>query len=1380
MKVLEKRYDALSTESWMMVLMQVFKLFVIQKIDVDKFHSVPGVMDALKEIKEGIKDLPNAKEIWADLSKKGVALQSNVYSAQEMMLLKWVNIHYCALSQNYTKKLMDYSYLHDSLGLAAVVKAHTNVYPENLNTEPVDEGQMEQNATEFTNAIKELKLAFCPRADEIFSGKAHCLSLSLSYLFDVLPHYLPASTIEFTTTLHKPITKGITLSNPSRSEICYRAKYEGSNGFSLGQETFIIGPGQTSEFPVVFHARTLTPLTGKVMLMPSRPRIVSKATAREDDEEDRLQTARGSRMPQYSAPVVFNLVSDVTIGGPDITLNVETCIYNTEKLTVPVTNLLGVPANLMLTTRVQKIEDETGKVLVDKKRMMQDMIDFINEPTVSLDDSAPTTFDGFLKNHQQFIFSHDQISFERASSRVNMEIEFNPVSLGKYRCLILFKDDDVGEFVYEIIAKATLPPSVEVAQGKFKTECGKKCVAGIPIDAVNPNLIRTLAYSIEKINTANMNVSERKFKDMLAKRQRDLETLFKQGFSSKKFSVMCSAPQYFEVSNELVLNKGTTSEPITQRTQTDKQSANSLPVTFKPAKPGDYPCKFVLLSTYDVRAINIKGIGLAATKELSLTLETVSGKPIRQDIPVRNVSNDTWQYRVVVSGDICFSAPQRIAVKPQSTQMLPVTFSPTKIGTYSGEVTITNLNKEATVIYQLIGSAAEPPAEEKLSFQCQARERTRKTINVKPFLRNGVATVTCTVPIIKCPPTLEFNESDSPVPFDFQIFAPRSGMTAGTITFTDKQTENYIWYVIEVSVDSPKPEQTIEVSTLVRKCQTVTIPISNPKEYPAKFTVQITDDDLFGEKEFTVAPKSSINYELVVSPLKATKKMSAVYFYSDDDGEFWYCIKVEAEDAPECILAPLSAPIGSYASTHVLLENPSNKPVAFRVENDNEVTFQVMSKRVIKLGPMEKKRLEIKYIPTAVGVKETGLVAFKSPDVGEWLYRLNGTGKPPQSLSPTIVSAAINNANSAMILFTNPFPYPARFSVSMSCDDCDEGVFKFLGRKKIFTLSTYNEEFQIPFTFSPKQLGQYKGNIVIASMGPARGALPDLETLPSITWVYPIIGNSVRNSVTDVKQLKCRAHEVMDSKLYFTLVGETDAFKSTEYTIDLDLPNAYDFVRAALDVQATGVVRKENTTELEITVTFAPKRPLSQTVLLTVRNPLKQEWQFRLELSVEIGKIQNSIRIESLLNKTGTAKIEIPVAFRQPTPFHAYFAAGSASEFSVSPEHGVIEPTLLEVTEVPVEITFSPKMYGKILKGLLVIDTIDSQFLFEVSGKTPEYVPPVVDHPHETTPSRQATARTAKSSLVGPKKRNIIRDNIENCRIVKPRHTSSLKAKPFK
>jgi hypothetical protein len=436
---------------------------------------------------------------------------------------------------------------------------------------------------------------------------------------------------------------------------------------------------------------------------------------------------------------------------------------------------------------------------------------------------------------------------------------------------------------------------------------------------------------------------------------------------------------------------------------------------------------------------------------------------------------------------------------------------------------------------------------------------------------------------------------------------------------------------------------------------------------------------LFGEKEFVVAPNGSITYKVLVSPLRAMKKTSAVYFYSDDDGEFWYAIKIDVEDAPCNIIAPMTAPIGKNASTFIVLENPTTKSATFRVENDHPAVFQVVSRRVIQLAPMEKRRIEVQYIPTNVGVKETALVSFRSADTGDWQYRLTGIGKPPQPLSPTIISTSVDTPNSALVLFVNPFPYPARFSVSLSFEG-DEGIFKFLGRKKVFTLNQYNEEFQIPFTFTPTALGQFQAHLIVASLGPTRGALPDLESLPTVRWLYPIIGNSIASNVSETKVLKCRAHEPIQTKLTFTLVGETEVFQVSEYSWTVEIPPQFEFIRAALELQTSDLRRLENVTELDISVSFAPKRPLLGTVKLTIQNPLRQEWQFKLELNVELGRVHGSLLIESLLNKTGTGKIQLAVGFAAPTPFHAYFTRGSASEFSVTPEHGMIEPTLLAVT----------------------------------------------------------------------------------------------------
>jgi hypothetical protein len=96
---------------------------------------------------------------------------------------------------------------------------------------------------------------------------------------------------------------------------------------------------------------------------------------------------------------------------------------------------------------------------------------------------------------------------------------------------------------------------------------------------------------------------------------------------------------------------------------------------------------------------------------------------------------------------------------------------------------------------------------------------------IRTFTKGNPIDVTCTIPIVCCAREVAFVGGEMPKTFEYEIYAPRSGLSAGTLTFTDRATKNYIWYVIEVHVDFPKPEQTITVATIARKVTTVQIQI---------------------------------------------------------------------------------------------------------------------------------------------------------------------------------------------------------------------------------------------------------------------------------------------------------------------------------------------------------------------------------------------------------------------------------------------------------------------------------------------------------------------------------------------------------------------------
>lgn len=1349
LKIVENIYEKLSIESWITVILQTIKLFMIARVDPEKLHLVAGYSDTVKQVKQILSKQSNGNEIFKDINRSVKQIPTNTATLHELALLKWISMHYIKMGGDVKRKFTNFSVLTDSVAFAYLTASHSNLFKANLNDKPKDKQQMETNAINFIAGLKNLKLSFIPKSNEIVDGFPCVLCSLAEYFYETLPHYLPSTVIEFNTSLHQPITRTISLTNPSKSEIMYHATIVGDSGFVFQYESIIVEPTKTVDFPIVFMAKSVRSATARVILIPNKPRDVYPKAEGSSASSTARSIAAPKRTPIYSAPIVVDLVATVSITGPAMSFNYETTLYSPKLITLPIKNLLeSKSVNVLI--KLIKITDENGKPLKNNN-VVNDIVGFIQNPTEKIQkNELPPDNDlhHLIDYHTTFYSKVTNITF--AGENAELEIDFLPIELCTYRCLILFQNPAEGEFVYEIIAKSTLPIPIDVNNNKFKVESSKSVTVPIPIELTNSALFKQLAYGVLK----KTGLTDRRLTEMVTRKAHEFEADYRQKFTLSTFSVLTSATQYYEVPNEFVLQKA---------------GQNSLNVTFKPTKAGDYPSKIVLLSHYDVRNYQIKGIGLPETKELSIEFQTSLGRTVHQEIPIVNPSDDVWQIKITLHGDPSFTAPTRINVKPKSQNVVPVSYYPNKIGTFNAEMNVFNITKEATTIYTLSAIVDEPPAEEKLVFDCQARSRSTQSFKVRPFIRNTELEVTSTIPVIEYQPKLMITDSDSM--FTFDIYATRSGISAGTITFTDPQTKNYIWYIVELHIDTPPAEGTIDVNTTARKNINVPIPITNNNSFAINYQVSINDEDLHGPKEFIAPPNFTSHYNVLFEPVKAMKRISAVSFYSDEAGEFWYKLNINV-DAPESqMLAPLTAPIGKTSSVFVTLENQFSKMATFRCSNDNVNAFQIMSKESFQLPSLEKKKIEIRYLPTCVGNKETATISFHSAEAGDYEFFLTGTGKPPQPLSPTIITASPDNSNSTLVLFTNPFPYPARFSVSLTSES-DE-VFEFLLKKKVFILNNYDEEFQIPFTFSPTHIGQYKGHIVVSSLGQARAPLPDLESLPSIRWVYPIIGNSTLLGANEKVQLRTKSQNPIAQTVSFTLVGETETFEMNEYSFILNIPSAYEFIRSILELRVDSIERLQNTTKLIVKAKFSPQRPFTQTITLTIRNPLGQEWQFPIDLNVELGSPQTTIVLESIINKTSSSKIQIPALFRENTPFHAYFAAGSASEFSLSDSHGMVEPSTTDVAELPVEIIFGPKMYGKILKGLLVVDTLDSQFLFDVVGKTPDYVPPVAKKSSIDTSSIKRGSSELSEKKLGEspkkKKRNIIKDNIDGIKITKPK-----------
>ena len=271
LKVIETLYNNLSIESWMIVLMQCFKIYGINRINPEKFNNIPGVQNAIKLLRS---NKPNQEDLHDQINKK---LKESQFNNKEVCILKWLSIYSCIKSNDIKAIQSDFSCLKDGYAFCSSLSYHTKLFTSNISFLPTDKREKEQNAIEFTNCMKYLKLGFSPTAEEIFGGN-DCMNAMIGcYLMDIIPHFIPLQTIEFSGPLHKPISRVVSVTNPSKSEITYRAIFEGNPNYQLQQESIFVGPNQTVDFPVTFQARTIKTLTGRLTLIPSRPRYVTNS-----------------------------------------------------------------------------------------------------------------------------------------------------------------------------------------------------------------------------------------------------------------------------------------------------------------------------------------------------------------------------------------------------------------------------------------------------------------------------------------------------------------------------------------------------------------------------------------------------------------------------------------------------------------------------------------------------------------------------------------------------------------------------------------------------------------------------------------------------------------------------------------------------------------------------------------------------------------------------------------------------------------------------------------------------------------------------------------------------------------------------------------------
>jgi len=134
--------------------------------------------------------------------------------------------------------------------------------------------------------------------------------------------------------------------------------------------------------------------------------------------------------------------------------------------------------------------------------------------------------------------------------------------------------------------------------------------------------------------------------------------------------------------------------------------------------------------------------------------------------------------------------------------------------------------------------------------------------------------------------------------------------------------------------------------------------------------VNLCGDYLLGDDLFVIEAGESKTYQVIYSPLLPKTHSGSISFYNTQVrkskhqklrtrrvfdgplplslqvGEFWYKLKLSSIPADPVELEQLSAPVGSTASTHVMIENPLGIEAKFAVKNTNRRNFTVRPQQV--------------------------------------------------------------------------------------------------------------------------------------------------------------------------------------------------------------------------------------------------------------------------------------------------------------------------------------------------------------------------------------------------------------------------------------------------
>ncbi|XP_044297815.1 cilia- and flagella-associated protein 47 isoform X4 [Varanus komodoensis] len=1170
----ESLFEAMSKRSWTDVLLQIYKILVLQRVSVLEDYS-----------QTNSEDTEHIPRISVD------PLSSNIYSSCERILLVWMNRHFEKMRKIVwknckkgdippTRWIVNFDRdLLDGLVLAAQVAS------------------------------------YCPYlAADICDPNPIMMLMLCVYLYERLPQYMPKKSLEFTGPLHATVVRKMLLKNPSVRPLVYNATILGreSADFALPKgNTVTISPKSHVSVNVEFTSRFLYPAEAVLLL-------VSKA----------LSGVGGATM-------AFTLKTKISLVKPEGILKCKSPCYELKKLSLQVTSPFKIDGSFRVIlvestsciTEPEKLDHvsqiKQGKIKsfeTDILRNTHDVVDVCESYSQGDISSA-----GNEKSCLQEFFSPVNIIFLNGGSSTVLSLHYLPFNMGKRYCAVIFVNEQIGEFVYLVEGTCGLPlPSGLLPLDSPNVLCISSMLEGQngtqPVLCLKCCLTNTLE---EKLKLPLVNEAREKALAIAAQQQMSaLEYMRREAtgtlesssvrvaiaalgmskvekgvpphhpkFSEKyiEYSVEVSMPECFEVSPKISIPVLTSSRVNSLQSgkgdhwpaKKTEDNAVELPIIFKPQFPGRYPCQILLQSMHDIRLFQIECMVNTDTAEAELEFVTPAYHAVTQDIPITNLSQQDWKLIANLKG-CCFFGPPLLYVAPGETTPYTLMFKPTAECVTKGKLILQNEADGTDHVFLLKGIATKPLALDHIKIDCQVRQITQKVIMVPNFTKNELKyKVSSDLLIVSGDPTLTVEPGDTAA-YTLNISPWKRGEFKGVIVFVAEESEQQqqnnllektdgiqeyqklsaealqtvkaantvqrspcckVWFSLEIHSIPAPPEKTLDVECAALDTVTIEIPITNPTADTLPLDVMLIDAaTLSGATELVLEPKETLYYEVTYSPAVTGRMDGSVIFLSEKFGEFWYALKLNAQKPKPTRLPEVECELGKCVRQYIPLVNPTYEILELKCLNTNPTHFSmdIDLKTNLIVAPHSTTEVPVQFCPSALGrASHTARISFTCSQLEEWIFFLSGIGLIPQPMEPASVSSCLGHHSSIIINFKNPTYEDVLVDVILT------GI-----------ILPQKSKLDIPVLFAPQSMKMYEVVLIVRveKLGGANWSYDDAfdlshaltsstivmkdKKIQELRWIYPIHGfPEARPGKSAPAVICCQARSRLEERLEVLLTG---------------------------------------------------------------------------------------------------------------------------------------------------------------------------------------------------------------------------------------------------